>query len=47
MSPEELVQILRRDAGVLGIGIGSAALTTIARRSRGTLNCNSSPQTVA
>ena len=34
--PEELVQILRRDAGVLGIGIESAALTTIARRSRGT-----------
>ena len=34
--PEELVPILRRDAGGLGIGIESAALTTIARRSRGT-----------
>ncbi|HHX37405.1 MAG TPA: Holliday junction branch migration DNA helicase RuvB, partial [Clostridiaceae bacterium] len=34
--PEELVQILRRDAGVLGIGVEANALETIARHSRGT-----------
>lgn len=34
--PEELKDILRRDASVLGIGIDEEGLMTIARRSRGT-----------
>ena len=35
-SPEELAQIVRRSAGILGVGISDACAKELARRSRGT-----------
>lgn len=35
-SPEELAEIVRRSAGILGVGISDAGATELARRSRGT-----------